>query len=361
MIALYVIVIAFFLDLIVGDPRWFYHPVIAIGKLVSFLEKKTRKYMANRIGGFFIVLITITVVFFVMFSLNYLFFSIGSDFILKNSDSFVMGFKAFWIDYDSFLMKSDLFSIFGISFSVVFLCTCFSTKCLADEAKKVKYSFTNEGIEAARIRLSYIVGRETSNLDEKEIIRATVETVAENTVDGTISPMFYAFLGAFVGMLIGSENLAITLATTFAMVYKAINTMDSMIGYKNEKYIRIGMVAARLDDVANFIPARLSVVMFTIGSLLLRYDYKSCFKISIRDRKNHKSPNCAYSEGAVAGSLGIELGGDNVYFGEVVKKPTIGDKKRELDMNDINKSIRLMYISCIVGLVIMVFLFAIVM
>ena len=135
-----------------------------------------------------------------------------------------------------------------------------------------------------------------------------------------------------------------------AMVYKAVNTMDSMLGYKNEKYINIGRYPAILDDVFNFIPARLSLLFFTIASAICGYDWRKCLEIGYRDRKNHKSPNCAYSEGAVAGALGIQLGGTNVYFGQEVYKPTIGDKTRDLQAEDILSSIKLLYVTSIVSL-----------
>ena len=353
----FVIIIAYILDLIVGDPSWFYHPVIAIGRLISFLEKRVKKRMDTKLGGVFIVLPTLITVFLVMYFSSHLLFKI---------------------------------QIIGLLFSIISLCTCFATKSLAKESLKVKTPLDVGDMDKARLYLSYIVGRETKNLEKKDIIRATVETVAENTVDGIISPMFYAFVGLIIGYIIGGFDIgtygaptntdygsmiwnlsngvhgdkyyyglfhlnnkevsSIVWAVVLSMIYKAINTMDSMIGYKNEKYINIGMVAARLDDVANYIPARLSVLFFAVASVICKYDCKSCIKIAIRDRKNHKSPNCAYPEGSVAGALGIRLGGDNVYFGEVVKKPTIGDKKRNIEIEDINRSIKLMYISSVISI-----------
>lgn len=294
-------ILAYLIDLVVGDPYWFPHPVIYIGKLISFIEKKIRKSGINlKFGGVILWITTVLAVFLITF------------FVLK---------------------IAALNSVVYFIISIGILCTTFSTKCLADEAKKVYYALESEDIDKSRTQISYIVGRDTSSLGEDEIIRAAVETVAENTVDGTIAPMFYCFIGGPV----------------LAMTYKAVNTMDSMIGYKNEKYKDIGMFAAKADDIFNFIPARISLISFTIASFLLGYDYKSCFKIGIRDRKNHKSPNCAYSEGAVAGALGIELGGTNVYFGEVVYKPTIGDKKRKIERKDILKANKLLYVSTAVS------------
>ena len=148
--------------------------------------------------------------------------------------------------------------------------------------------------------------------------------------------MFYAFIGG----------------APLAMAYKAINTLDSTVGYKNKKYLHLGFASAKIDDIANYIPARISVLLMSIGSLVLGYNFKSCAKIAIRDRKNHKSPNCAYSEGAVAGALGIQLGGTNIYFGQEVYKPTIGDKDREIESEDIVKTNKIMYATSITSMIV---------
>lgn len=298
--------IAYFMDLIVGDPYGFPHPVIYIGKLISKLEKGLRKYNINmKLAGTLLCLIVILSVAFV----SYVICKLAS------------------INIYLYIIVSS-----------IILCTCISTKCLADEGKKIYNSFEKGDIEFSRKQLSYIVGRDTKYLDEREIIRATVETIAENTVDGTISPMFYAFIGGPI----------------LSMIYKSVNTMDSMIGYKNEKYIDFGMAAAKLDDILNYIPARISFISFVIASFMLGYDYKSCIKIVIRDRKNHNSPNCAYPEAAVAGALGIELGGVNIYFGEKVYKPTIGDKKREIKKEDILSTNRILYLSTFISLLLFI-------
>ena len=232
--------------------------------------------------------------------------------------------------------------------------TTLATKCLKDEAKKIYDVLKTGDIKKSRIQLSYIVGRDTENLSEKEIIRATVETVAENTVDGLIAPLFYAFVGACIN--IGG----ISLAAPLAMTYKAINTLDSSVGYKNEKYLHIGFASAKIDDIANYIPSRISVILFTIGNFFLRNDYKNCFKISIRDRKNHKSPNCAFSEGAVAGALGIQLGGTNIYFGETVYKPTIGDKTREIEVQDIARTNKILYATSLTSMLVFTLFYVII-
>lgn len=299
-------IFAYFMDLIVGDPYGFPHPVIYIGKLISLLERNLRKLKINmKLAGALLCLILMSSVALITYS----------------------------------ICKLASVNIYLYIFvSAVIVCTCFSTKCLADEGKKIYDSFEEKNIELSRKQLSYIVGRDTSALDEPDIIRATVETIAENTVDGTISPMFYAFIGGPI----------------LAILYKAVNTMDSMIGYKNERYIDFGMTAARLDDIFNYIPARISLIGFTMASFILRYDYKSCIKIAIRDRKNHTSPNCAYPEAAVAGALGIELGGTNIYFGQKVYKPTIGEKKRKIVKEDILKTNRLLYLSTFLTLILFI-------
>ncbi|HBM81716.1 MAG TPA: cobalamin biosynthesis protein CobD [Clostridiaceae bacterium] len=206
-----------------------------------------------------------------------------------------------------------------------FLYTCIAAGCLQREAMKI-YRSLSKSIDEARYKLSFIVGRETNDLDEKEIIRAAVETVAENTSDGVIAPMLYAMIGG----------------APLAFLYKMVNTMDSMLGYLNQKYKYIGFFPAKTDDLFNYLPSRLTGIIMCISSAL-RFNVSDGLRIMIRDRKNHKSPNCAYPEGAVAGLLGVQLGGDNIYFGEVVKKPKIGDRIRELERDDIKKAVEIMY------------------
>ena len=223
-----------------------------------------------------------------------------------------------------------------IAVNPILIYTTLATKCLKDEAVKIYKVLKTGDLEKSRIQLSYIVGRDTTNLSEKEIVRATVETVAENTVDGIIAPLFYGFIGG----------------APLAMAYKAINTLDSTVGYKNDKYYYLGYASAKIDDIANYIPARLGVILLSLGSLFVGFNFKNALKIGIRDRKNHKSPNCAFSEGAVAGALGIQLGGTNVYFGKEVYKPTIGDKNREIEIEDIVRTNKIMYSSSIISIII---------
>lgn len=301
------IYIGYIVDLIVGDPYSFPHPVRFIGNLIKFTEKKLRSIFKSeeglKIGGFILWIATVGITYLV----TYLIVKISSfnPIVLLIVNSFI-------------------------------IYTTLATKCLKDEAVKIYNVLKTGDIEKSRVQLSYIVGRDTTNLNKQEIIRATVETVAENTVDGIIAPMFYAFIGG----------------SPLAMAYKAINTLDSTVGYKNDKYKDLGFASAKIDDIANYIPARISVILMTIGSLVLGYDYKNCAKIAIRDRKNHKSPNCAYPEGAVAGSLGIQLGGTNIYFGKAVYKPTIGDKHREIEQDDIVKTNKIMYATSITSMLV---------
>jgi adenosylcobinamide-phosphate synthase len=189
-------------------------------------------------------------------------------------------------------------------------------------------------IEGARHAVSMIVGRDTESLDREGVIRAAVETVAENTADGVIAPLFYLALGGAVG----------------GMVYKAVNTMDSMLGYKNERYQYFGTAAARLDDVAGFVPARLSGLLLVAAAGLTGMDAAGAWRIFCRDRYAHKSPNSAQSESAVAGALGVRLAGDAVYGGVVVHKPTIGEPCREIEAEDIPRACRLMYAAFGLGL-----------
>lgn len=294
------LLIAVVLDWIIGDPRWFPHPVIYIGKLIKFLENTFRKLAKNdnelKIYGGFIVLIVSSISFFIVYI------------ILK-------------------LLRN--YAILYHVVNVIFLWTTIACKCLKDEALKVYYELKKGDIKEARVKLSYIVGRETQFLSEKEIIRADVETVAENTSDGVIAPLFFAMLGG----------------APLAMMYKAINTMDSMLGYLTKEYKYIGFFPAKVDDVFNFIPARITGFLICLVSPFVGGNIKYSFKIMRRDRKNHKSPNCAYPEAATAGALKIQLGGTNVYFGEIISKPTIGDDINELSSEDIFKTIKLMYYS----------------
>jgi adenosylcobinamide-phosphate synthase len=290
------VLIAVVVDFILGDPVGFPHPVRLFGKLISFEEKLVRQMARNnhelKALGMGIVIVNILVAFLFPFSILTLLHRYGLIYHIVNV----------------YLMYSTI-----------------AARCLRDEAYKIHKAFS-KGIEEARYRLSFIVGRDTKNLNEKDIFRATIETVAENTSDGIIAPLLFA-------MLFGAP---------LAFVYKMVNTMDSMLGYLNDKYKYIGFFPAKTDDVFNFIPARLTGLLMNLSSFI-RFKGVNGFKVMFRDRKNHKSPNCAYPEGAVAGLLGIQLGGDNYYFGEIMKKPRIGDPLRQLDAQDIKRTVEIMF------------------
>ncbi|WP_026477750.1 adenosylcobinamide-phosphate synthase CbiB [Alkaliphilus transvaalensis] len=288
----------YILDLIFGDPQGFPHPVRYIGSLISFLEKKLYSDKSNKtllLGGTGLTLAVVV--------------------------------TTYLITYSLIALMKILHPLAGTIVSIILAYTVLATKCLHKESEKVLIHLKNQDLLGARKYLSYIVSRDTSQLEEKEIVRGTVETVSENISDGIIAPLFYLFLGG----------------VPLAMAYKAINTLDSMVGYKNDRYLYFGRVSAKLDDVVNYIPARLTVIFIAIGALILGKDSNRSFKIALKDGRNHNSPNSGYPEAAVAGALGIQLGGDNFYFGKVVHKPTIGDPTYPLESKHILETIKLMY------------------
>ncbi len=292
------LILAVVLDLLIGDPYWFPHPVIYMGKLISKLDRLGRKLCKNHkqikaFGGAIVVIVALS--------------------------SFLVPFIILGISKEIFWLYHIL--------NIILLWTTIATRSLHKEGKKVYDSLVENDIYDARVKLSYIVGRDTKNLSEDEIVRADVETIAENTADGVIAPIFYAIIGG----------------APLAMMYKGINTMDSMLGYMNEKYKFIGFFPAKTDDIFNFIPARLSGFLICLSSPLVGGSIAESVKIMIRDRKNHKSPNCAYPEGAAAGAMRVQLGGTNVYFGEEMYKPTIGNKIKDLGKVHIIDTIKLMY------------------
>ena len=304
--------IAYILDLIFGDPQNIIHPVQIIGKMISLGEKILLKEKSGSRYKFFAgIILNIFVV-----SITY-----GLTCLIYKSSKI-----------------SGVFTLIEI----YLMYTVFSVNSLAREGNRV-YNILKEGnIEKARKDLSYLVSRDTETMDEKMIIRSTMETISENTVDGIVAPMFYMFLGGL----------------PLAMTYKAINTLDSMVGYKNEKYMDFGKFSAKIDDVANFIPARITGVLIVAASMILRYNYKNSLKIFIRDRKNHSSPNSAHAEASVAGALGVQFGGRVSYFGKEVDKPVIGDKIKDFELEDIKKNIKIMYITSFLSLAIFSLIFA---
>ena len=287
----------FLLDLIIGDPEGWTHPVIWIGKWISFMEKRLRRKGGN-LRRSALVLTASTVL------------------LSMAATAAVLGILAL-------VHKAALFA--GMC---IISWWCLSAKCLAVEAKGV-YRALGVSVENGRTQVARIVGRDTTELLEEEIVCATVETVAENTTDGVISPMLYLVIGGPV----------------LAMGFKAASTLDSMVGYLNEKYRDIGWSSAKFDDVLNYIPARICGWLMCIGAFFVKLDGKNAIRIMKRDHANHLSPNCAWSESAAAGAMHIQLGGTHTYFGKVVEKPTIGDDDRSVEKRDILLANRLLYVS----------------
>lgn len=296
--------IAYLLDLIFGDPYWFPHPVRLIGGYINLLEKNIYKFKNKKFWGAFLALVVIGTT------------AVISYYIAKTSQYL----------------------------EVFFLYTTLATKSLGAEGIKVYKILESGDLEKAQKELSYLVSRDTGEMDEVQVVRSTMETIAENSVDGIIAPMFYAFLGSLI--VIDGISLALPLA----MGYKAVNTLDSMVGYKNEKYIDFGMVSAKIDDLFNLIPARLSgILIIPIATFILGMGIKKPLKIFFRDRKNHSSPNSGHPEAAFAGAIGVQFGGKTRYFGKVYEKPTIGDKLKEFEKEDIKKCYKIMFMTSLVG------------
>lgn len=290
--------IGYLLDLIIGDPQNPLHPIRLIGNLCKRIENYFRKELSNslKMAGLLTWISVVLIVF------------IFTNLILK---------LGYGLNY-----------IFGIMVSGIIIYFCIATKSLKVEALKVVKALKDNDIEEARHRLSYIVGRDTKSLDKEGILRAVVETIAENVSDGVVAPILYA--GLF--------------GAPFALVYKAVNTMDSMFGYKNDKYYEFGYFPAKLDDIFNYIPARLTGYLIIASAYFLKLDYKNSYNIYKRDRYNHSSPNSAHPEAAVAGALGLKLGGANYYFGKLVEKPTIGDEVKKIEINDVYITNRILYL-----------------
>lgn len=300
------ILLGFLLDLILGDPQGWPHPVRWIGSSITSLQKLIRNFCVTdkdlKWGGLYLWLVIV-----------------GGTFLITWGLLYLVSLWSWWLN---FVLTTLL------TYSIL------ATKCLKDAAIAV-YVILNKGtLEEARTQLSYIVGRDTQHLDEQQITRAVVETVAENTVDGVIAPLFYLFIGG----------------VPLALTYKAINTLDSMVGYQTPKYKAIGYVSAKMDDIFNYIPARLSWLLLSMAASLVKLNAKAALLIGWRDKYHHKSPNCAWSEATVAGALGIRLGGPNMYFGELVEKPWIGDENRVIRRSDIKTTVHLMYVTAILSL-----------
>lgn len=295
----------FLLDLLLGDPYWLPHPIRLIGSLISGLEKKLRNGKAER----------------------------NSRNELKDGALLVFSVLTITVCVTAILIFAayHIHPYFGVLTEMIMTYQILATKCLKVESMKVCHCLQTEGLEAARKAVSMIVGRDTSVLDEEGVAKAAIETVAENTSDGVIAPMLYTALG---GPIAG-------------FFYKAVNTMDSMVGYKNEKYLYFGRAAARLDDLVNYIPSRISAWLMICAAFIggKSYSGRQAYKIYKRDNRKHASPNSAQTESVCAGALGIRLAGDACYFGKTVKKPFIGDACRSVEYEDIKRVNKLMYIT----------------
>ncbi len=311
--SLYALIGGFLLDLVLGDPHTPYHPACIIGKYISGYEKLLRKHLLKdnageklqkRAGIYLVVLVLITA-------------TLIPALLLM---------AAYWMH-----------PYVGLGAEMIMCYAVLAARSLQTESMKVYDALQTDGLEAGRKAVSMIVGRDTQNLDEKGVTKAAVETIAENFSDGVVAPMFYMILGG----------------TVAGYFYKAVNTMDSMVGYKNEKYLYFGRAAAHLDDIVNYIPARISALVMIGASFLMKLDGPNAWKIFIRDRHNHASPNSAQTEAVAAGALDVMLAGDAYYFGQLYHKKTIGDDIRPIEVNDIRVMNRLMYASAWITLVLM--------
>lgn len=302
------ILLAFLLDIILGDPRRPTHPVVLIGKLINFLENYLRRFAKT-----------------------------SKD--LKKAGItlwFIVVFATYFISLLLIWTLSNFNLLLGQIVNVWLLYTSLALKNLSDEALKIFNELKKNNIEGARKRLSFIVGRDTANLEPKEICRAVVETVAENTIDGVISPLFFAFIGG----------------APLALTYKAINTLDSMVGYKNERYKDLGWFSAKMDDAANFIPARIGGLLMLLASFLMHLDALHGLRTLISDARKHESPNSGIPEAITAGVLGVRLGGYNSYGGVMSFREYMGENLREITPEDIKTTIKLSFLTTILALII---------
>ena len=302
-------ILAFFVDCIIGDPKSKWHPVVLMGNLISLFERlfyhPTDKDSRKFAWGAVLVLLVL-----------WLTYAVAEGIML-------LSYKIPW-------------SFGSTAVGAVMLSFAISPKSLAKAGKELYGLLLAGDMTEARRKVGWIVGRDTDKLDEPEIARATVETIAENTVDGIIAPLFFFVLGG----------------VPLAMAYRAANTMDSMIGYKNDKYLYFGRAAARLDDVLNYIPARITAVLFIFAAWILGYDYKFAYRMMLRDAKKHPSPNGGYAEATVAGALHVRLGGYNSYFGQQHFRAYMGEQIETLGIKHIMGSIRLMYTATVLFIII---------
>jgi adenosylcobinamide-phosphate synthase len=277
------------LDLVLGDPPWLPHPIRGIGLLISGLERLSRKSQYERLGGCVLVC--------------------GVLLIISTIVVVTLRFG-------------------GVIAAAYWIFVCLAVRSLDQESYKVVNALRHGDLENARLLVGRLVGRDTNHLSEPEIVRAVFETVAENMSDAIIAPLFYLAVLGVPGMV----------------AYKAVNTMDSMIGYKSDRYIRFGWAAARLDDLVNYIPARITAGLIVLGAAIIRLRWRSAIEVILRDARLQPSPNAGYPEAALAGALGVRLGGLNYYFGQPVQKPYLGDPVKDLDSNRFSQVRLLLYL-----------------
>lgn len=308
MISLMACIAGFLLDFLFGDPVWLYHPVRVIGNFISFGEKTLRRLFPKTPGG---ELAAGTVLWFLTAGLSFLIPSavlLGAQMIHPALRFLVESFWCYQI---------------------------LAARCLVKESGKVYDRLKENDLPGARKAVSMIVGRDTENLTYEGVTKAAVETVAENTSDGVTAPLLFLLLGG----------------APLGFLYKAVNTMDSMLGYKNEKYLYFGRFPARMDDVFNYIPSRITALLMTAAAFLTGMDGKNAWKIYLRDRRKHSSPNAAQTEAVCAGALRVRLAGDAVYFGKLYKKEYLGDSLRPVEPEDIRRAGKLMYVTAALVLV----------
>lgn len=307
--SLYALILGFFLDLLIGDPHGFPHPVVLIGKLIDVTEKGMRKIFPKTVRGE-----------------N---FAGAAIWLIVVIVSTALPALLLWLAY-------GVSRWLGLALETIMCAQILATKSLRQESMKVYQALQTGDLEKARHAVSMIVGRDTQRLDEAGVARAAVETVAENTSDGIIAPMLFLAIGG----------------APLGFFYKAVNTMDSMLGYVEMPYKNVGLVPAKMDDLFNFLPARISALLMLAAGALLGMDGKNGWKIFKRDRYNHASPNSAQTESVCAGLLGLRLAGDAWYHGVLHKKKYIGDPLREIEPEDIPKACRLLYATAFLGLVV---------
>ena len=307
---IFAFIAGFVLDLLIGDPHFIPHPVRLIGSLISFCDKRLNCDAGYNSSEK---------------KLNLIKYKRGM--LL----AFTVIFATFAISVIIIVAAYSINLYAGLIAEAVMTWQILATKCLRVESMRVYDALKTDGVDAGRRAVSMIVGRDTSVLDAAGVTRAAVETIAENTSDGVTAPLLYMMLGG----------------APLGFLYKAVNTMDSMLGYKNEKYLYFGKIPAKMDDVFNFIPARVTAMFMVCASFLAGLDGKNAWRIYLRDRRKHASPNAAQTESVCAGALRIRLAGDAVYFGKVYKKEFIGDDLRPIDPEDIIKAGRLMYVTAL--------------